>query len=163
MSGIRDQRDDIRTASESLLQAYARCNSDIETACAKVEELGKKIGSPERKDAADLETQRRKLENDIVTIRAEMSKLTDQIAICKSKLDQLREQRKLLEREQRIKDELSLRATLAEETCKALRTIYEEFTNEMRLKITAEANILLSKLLDKEGRETLRQIVIDDD
>ena len=44
-----------------------------------------------------------------------------------------------------------------------MQAVYDEFTDEIKLKIADEANKYFVQLLDKESRETLRSILVKDD
>jgi DNA sulfur modification protein DndD len=55
------------------------------------------------------------------------------------------------------------RAALSEETIAALQNVHDEFTAEIKHKISEEANKYFMLLLDVEGRETLKEILVNDD
>jgi len=60
-------------------------------------------------------------------------------------------------------DELSRRSILARDTQDALNEIYGQFTHEIKNLIGESATLLFRELLDQEGRENLRTIVVNDD
>jgi len=163
LSGIRSHRDDISGAVETLLQKYAICKNEIERLRSKVEDLNNQIGTSERKDTANLEKHREKIEEKLIKLEAKQIKLKTDLDDLESEYERLSERRKVLEKEENITNELVQRAHLAEDTCNALQTVYDEFTKEIKLKIADEANKYFVQLLDKESRETLRSISVKDD
>lgn len=160
---IISHRDDISSSIEILLQKYAVCKNDIEKLFSKIDTLNNLIGTSERRDAVELEKNRENIEKKQIKNEAERIKLKDNLNIVESEYSLLLEKRRKLEKEENIKTELSQRACLVEDTSKSLQTIYKEFTDEIKLKIALEATNFLSQLLDKEGRETLHQILVNDD
>lgn len=163
LSGIRSHRDDISGTVETLLLKYANCKNEIEKLRSKIENLGNQIGTSERKDTADLEKHRENIEEKLIKLEAERINLKADLAILESEYERLSEQRKVLEKEENIKNELVQRIHLAEDACNALQAVYDEFTDEIKLKIADEANKYFVQLLDKESRETLRSILVKDD
>lgn len=163
LSGIRSHRDDISGTVETLLLKYANCKNEIEKLRSKIENLGNQIGTSERKDTADLEKHRGNIEEKLIKLEAERINLKADLDILESDYERLSEQRKVLEKEENIKNELVQRVHLAEDTCNALQDVYDEFTYEIKLKIADEANKYFVQLLDKESRETLRSILVKDD
>ena len=163
LSSIRSHREDLSAAVDIVLQKYAVCRNNIGILRSKIEYVNKEIGMSERKDAADLEKYRENIEKKQIAIKAEIIKTNEELTIIESDYDQLVEKRKIIEKEESIKNELMQRANLAEETFQALQNIYKEFTDEVKHKIADEANKYFAQLLDKEGRETLRQILVNDD
>ena len=163
LSGIRSHRDDISGTVETLLLKYANCKNEIEKLRSKIENLNNQIGMSERKDTADLEKHRENIEEKLIKLEAKRINLKADLDILESDCERLSEQRKVLEKEENIKNELVQRAHLAEDTCNALQAVYDEFTDEIKLKIADEANKYFVQLLDKESRETLRSILVKDD
>ena len=163
LSSIRSHRDDISGLVETLLQRYAVCRNDIERLRKRVENINDQIGASERKDAADLEKVRENIENKQIKIEAERITTKNELDAVESEYSEKSLLRKKLEKEEYLKNELSQRAGLAEETYRVLQEVYNEFTNEIKEKITKEANKYFIQLLDKEGRETLNRILVNPD
>lgn len=159
---IRSHREDTSGTIEVLLQKYAICRNDIDKLLSKIDSLNKEIGS-ERKDAADLEKVRENIEKKQIGNKAARLKLKEDMETIESEYQLLLEQRGKLEKEENIKDELTERAFLVEETFKALQTIYDDFTDEIKQKIAEEATKYFTQLLDKEGRQTLSHILVNED
>src|SRR3989304_2274511 len=79
LSTIRYHREDTAQSVETLLQKYALCKNEIEKLRTKIDDVNKEIGSSERKDAAELEKFREKLEEKQIKIEAERTKLMDDL------------------------------------------------------------------------------------
>lgn len=163
LSSIKSHREDISGVLETLLQKYAVCINDIEKLRRRIEEINKQIGASERKDAADLEKVRENIENKQIKLEAERLTIKNELDVVESEYETLSWQRKKLEKEENLKNELSLRAGLAEDTYKALQEVYKAFTDEIKNRIASEANKYFIQLLDKEGRETLSSILVNPD
>ncbi len=163
LSSIKNYREDISGVIETLLQRYAVCKNDIEKLRKKTESINEQIGASERKDAADLEKTRENIEKKQIEIEAERMTTKNELDAVESEYARLSPQRKKLEKEENFKNELSLRAGLAEDTYKALQEVYSRFTEEIKSRIAIEANKYFVQLLDKEGRETLKNILVNND
>lgn len=163
LSSIRNYREDISGVVETLLQRYAVCRNNIEKLRKKIESINEQIGASERKDAADLEKTRENIEKKQIRIEAERMTTKSEFDSVESEYARLSEQRKILEREENIRNELSQRASLAEDTYKALQEVYKGFTEEIKNRIAIEANKYFVQLLDKEGLETLSKILVNAD
>lgn len=160
---IRSHRDDTAGTIEVLLQKYAVCKNDIDKLFSKIDSLNDQIGTSGRKDAEELEKYRENIEKKQIKNEAERMKLKDALDIAQAEYELLLEQRRKLEKEEHIKSELSQRVYLVEETLKALQSIYDQFTDEIKQKIADEATKFFVQLLDKEGRETLSHILVNED
>jgi DNA sulfur modification protein DndD len=75
----------------------------------------------------------------------------------------LENKRKEEERKEGIKSELSKRAALASETHAALCAIYDEFAEEIKRVIGESSTEYFQQFIDREGAETLRQIIVNND
>ncbi len=163
LSGVRSHYEDVGVATEAVLQKYAVVKNDLLVTRRKLDELRQKIGSSERADAAKLEKHRQQIERKIIKLEAEQSQIREEINILAEERDRLQQQRKEIEREEGIRDELSKRSTLAGATSDALKKIHEEFTGETRDMIGASATKYFRELLDDEGKKTLKDVVVDAD
>jgi len=163
LSGIRSHYEDISFATETVLQKYAVIKNDLQLTRRKLEELRQKIGSSERADAANLEKHRQQIERKTIKLEEEQAQIHEEILVLNEEHERLQQQRKEVEKEQGIRDEISKRATLAAATSDALKGIHEEFTGETRDIIGASATKYFRELLDNEGKQTLRDVVVDSD
>jgi len=87
-----------------------------------------------------------------------------------TKLEQLQQENVKLHallKEEKLKvgrnDELSRRSILARDAKDALTEVFNQFKGEIKDLIGESATKLFSQLLDKEGRENLRTIIVNDD
>ncbi len=163
LSGVRSHYEDIGVATETLLQKYAVVKNELQVTRRKLEELRQKIGSSERADAAKLEKHRQQIERKIIKLEQEQAQAIEEILVLHDERERLQQQRKEIEKEQGIRDEMSKRATLAAATSDALKSIHEEFTGETRDLIGSSATKYFRELLDDEGKQTLRDVVVDSD
>lgn len=163
LSGIKSHIGDVAEAIETILQKYAINKNDIEKARQKLGSINKDIGSPERKDAAKLEQQREYVDSGCIKKEAERLNIQAELSILDQEYKKLQAQRQVMEREEGIKNELSLRAALANQSLEALRSVYDEFTQEIKQEIGQLATDFFMLLLDSQDRETLRRVVVNDD
>lgn len=163
LGSIKGHRDDLSSSVETLLIKYATVKNAAETLKERIEGLNDQIGSSERKDAADLERSRQFIEKKQISLEAERISLEEELGTLESEYRRLSELKKLVERQENIKNELSQRVDLAESASEALQRIHKEFTDEMKEKVSQKANHYFSELLDKEGQETLHRIVVNND
>ena len=106
---------------------------------------------------------RQNVEKKQISLEAERITSEEELNSLDSEYRRLSELKKLVEQQENIKNELSQRVDLTENTGEALQKIYKEFTDEMKEKVSQQANHYFSELLDKEGRETLSRIVVNND
>lgn len=163
LSGVRNHYKDISIATESVLQKYVVAKNELQITRGKLEGLRQKIGSSERADAAKLEKHRQQIERKIIKLEEEQAQAQEEILVLHDEHERLRQQRKEIEKEQGIRDEMSKRAALAAATSDALKSIHEEFTGETRDMIGASATKYFRELLDDEGKQTLRDVVVNSD
>jgi DNA sulfur modification protein DndD len=163
LSGIQGNFEDDVSQIENRLMTYGNIRNERESARLKLEELRKEIGSSERQDASKLDAHRKQLEEKISKLDRDSVILENQLAELESEHGQLVAQLN----EERIKqgrhDELSRRASLARETRDALQAVYDDFTKEIKILIGEKATKLFHQLLDSEGRDNLRTVVVNND
>ena len=163
LSCVRSHYEDIRVAVETVLQKYAVVKNELQVTRRKLEELRDKIGSSERADAANLEKHRQRIQRKIIKMEEEQSQAREELIVLQDERESLKQQRKEIEKEQGIRDEMSKRAALAAATSDALKCIHEEFTGETRDLIGTSATRYFRELLDDEGKKILRDVVVDSD
>ena len=163
LSSISSQRDEIFGTMETLLQRYGNHKNNIEKFRLTIEALDKEIGGTERKDAAQLEEHRKNIESKQIEIEAKRMQTNDDLQRLEVEIEQCVHRRTALEKDEKLKDELSQRASLAEEAHGILKAVHHEFTSEIKDEVAKEANEYFAQLLDEEGRQTLKNIVVNDD
>lgn len=161
LSSIRDSSSDLANTVEELIQKYAVDKNEIERINQKIGEINKKIGSPERQDISELESHREYVESQLRKFEARRENGQKELERANQECEKLQAKRAILEQEKSIKDELFARAALTNKSYEALRTVYDEFTAEIKDLIGKTATEVFAKLLDEEGRETLRHIIVD--
>jgi DNA sulfur modification protein DndD len=163
LAEVRNHFSDDANIVEKQLQQYGNRTSLIANINRGLENVRDQIGSSERQDATKLDGQRKKLQENIVSLVAEAQTKQTQL----EQLHQENDRFRALLKEEKLKvgknDELSRRSILARDTLDALEGIYQQFTYEIKDLIGKSATQLFRELLDKEGRENLRTIVVNDD
>lgn len=163
LSDVQGRFDDDASQVENRLLEYGNIRNEIEAARCNLESLRHEIGTSERQDATKLDEHRKKLEEKAVKLEAESQRLQADIADLEREHGQLIAQLNEEKLRQGRHDELSRRASLARDTRDALNAVYDEFTREIKTVIGRRATDLFRKLLDSEGRENLRTLVVNDD
>ncbi|MCK9363830.1 MAG: AAA family ATPase [Syntrophales bacterium] len=163
LSEVRNHFSDDADLVEKRLQQYGNIRSTIANINRSLENVSNQIGTSERQDATKLDEHRKKLQDGIITLEANARNAQTQLEQLKQEEERLR----ALLKEERLKvgrnDELSRRSMLARDTQDALKDVYDQFTREIKQLIGQSATELFAKLLDKEGRENLRTIVVNND
>ena len=163
LSEVRNHFGDDADLVEKRLQQYGNIRSAIANINRGLENVRNQIGTSERQDATKLDEHRKKLQDGIITVEANARNAQTLLEQLKQEEERLR----AMLREERLKvgrnDELSRRSILARDTQDALKDVHEQFTLEIKQLIGQSATELFRELLDKEGRENLRTIVVNND
>lgn len=163
LSEVRNHFGDDADLVEKCLQQYGNIRSAIANINRSLENVSNQIGTSERQDATKLDEHRKKLQDGIITLEANARNAQTLLEQLKQEEERLR----ALLKEERLKvgrnDELSRRSILARDTQDALKEVHDQFTREIKQLIGQSATQLFRELLDKEGRENLRTIVVNDD
>jgi DNA sulfur modification protein DndD len=163
LSEVRNHFSDDADYVEKRLQQYGNIRSDIANVNRSLENINNQIGSSERQDATKLDDHRKKLQDKIISLEANAR-------VNQSKYEQLQQENERLRallKEEKLKvgrnDELSRRSILARDTQDALNDIYSKFTREIKEMISESATLLFRDLLDIQGRENLKTIIVNED
>ena len=163
LSEVRNHFSDDADLTEKRLQQYGNIRSAIANVNRSLENVSNQIGTSERHDATKLDEHRRKLQENIISLEANARVTQSQLEQLQQENDRLR----ALLKEEKLKvgrnDELSRRSILARDTQDALNDIYSQFTREIKDMISESATLLFRDLLDQEGRENLRTIIVNED
>ena len=163
LSEVRNHFSDDADLVEKRLQQYGNIRSAIANINRSLENVSNQIGTSERQDATKLDEHRNNLHDSIITLEADARIAQTQLDHLQQENDRLR----ALLKEGKLKvgknDEISRRSILARDTKDALTDVYNQFTREIKDLIGETATQLFRELLDKEGRENLRTIVVNDD
>lgn len=163
LSDVRNHFGEDADLVEKRLQQYGNIRSAIANINRSLENVSTQIGTSERQDATKLDEHRRNLQESIIALEADARIAQTQLEQLQQENDRLR----ALLKEEKLKvgrnDELSRRSILARDTKDALTDVYNQFTREIKDLIGKSATQLFRELLDKEGRENLRTIVVNDD
>lgn len=163
LSEVRSRLQDDASEVVTALITYGSIRNDIESVRLKLDAVRDEIGGSERRDATKLDNHRKQLEDKLRGLQAEGLHIEAQTAELEREGQQLTARLKEEKARSDRHGELSRRATLARDTRDALADVHREFTDEIKSLVGREATGLFCELLDKEGRETLREIVVNDD
>lgn len=163
LSEVRHHFSDDADMVEKRLLQYGNINNTIKNIEHELSGLSEQIGTSERKDASKLDGIRKSLQDRIIDKEVAAR-------FAQTKFEQLQQENvrfHALLKEEKLKvgrnDELSRRSILARDTKDALMEVFNQFKGEIKDLIGESATTLFSQLLDKEGRENLRTIVVNDD
>ncbi len=163
LSEVRHHFSDDADMVEKRLLQYGNINSTIKNIEHELAGLSNQIGTSERKDASKLDGIRKSLQDKIIDQEVAAR-------FAQTKLEQLQQENVKLHallKEEKLKvgrnDELSRRSILARDAKDALTEVFNQFKGEIKDLIGESATKLFSQLLDKEGRENLRTIIVNDD
>lgn len=163
LSDVQGRFGDDASQVENRLVVYGNIRNEIQALRIKLEALRQEIGSSERQDATKLDEHRKQLEMKLVKLEAESQVLQASVTDLEREHGQLIAQLDEEKLKQGRHDELSRRATLARATRDALNAVYDDFTREIKTLIGKKATDLFRELLDSEGSENLRTVVVNSD
>lgn len=163
LSGLTDRFDSVRAFLETSVQRYAELKNEAEVLSGRIDALDEEIGDRERADGSDLHRLIEDTIRDLGRYESELVGLVEQKDEMDSKKRELQAQRVEIERQQSVKSELDLRVRLAVQAHEALVQVRDEFTQDMKDRLSAAATEHFAALLDEDGRRMLRQIVVQED
>lgn len=163
LSTVCSRLEDTETNLQTSMQRYAKERHDLRQIDAKIEEISDRIGHGEREDAAELENVRSKNIKRIDDLRLKDVKIASKLADLKTIEAQLLTQRAEKEKELKLTDLLTSRMKLAEQAQAALKTIFIEFTDEIKEMLSIRATDIFNKLIDAVSKQTLSKIIVEDD
>ena len=155
---------------EQSLQSYSSKSQEIDMIESELKAISEEIGGGRAQnqeivdeDLSKFERSRNlviqrigKLELKCEQIEAELKVIKDEVKVLVSKKEELALR-------QGKADLLARRAKLVREVKDALENIYEAFTEEIKVKIGTKASEIFKNLIDEQGKQTFREIVVSDD
>ncbi len=163
LSEVRNHFSDDADLVEKRILQYGNISNAIKEVNRSLGNICNQIGTSERNDATKLDVHRKKLQDNIISLEANARVTQSQLEQLQQENDRLR----ALLKEEKLKvgrnDELSKRSILARDTQDALNDIYSQFTREIKDMISESATSLFRELLDQEGRENLKTIIVNED
>lgn len=163
LSEVRNHFSDDADLIEKRILQYGNISNAIKEVNRSLGNICIQIGTSERNDATKLDTHRKNLQDNIISLEANARVAQSQLEQFQQENDRLR----ALLKEEKLKvgrnDELSRRSILARDTQDALNDIYSQFTREIKDMISESATLLFRELLDQEGRENLKTIIVNED
>ncbi len=159
---LADQ-DQTAQSSTAKVYRYANVKNDIQEIRQKLAEVSDQIGTSERLDAQKLERQRSYVEDQLVRMQAERQRLKEDLENLAQEYERLKAQRREKEAELARNNEISRRWSLARDTQEALERVYQEFTQDIKVRISKTASRVFQGLIDAEERKNLATIIVNDD
>jgi DNA sulfur modification protein DndD len=152
---------------EVALQNYSRFGEQIEQYEEELKAISDEIRSHGNKDVdidiPSLEQSREeilkkiaKIEQKIHDVENNLKKINDEIEIAEKNL-------KELGKKEQMKNDLVYRRDLSANAKDALGEIYNEFTSEIKTKLSGVATEVFKILIDEEGKKTFQEIQVTDD
>ncbi len=163
LSEIRNQFSEDSDMVLKHLTQYGEILNTIGNINHKLESISNQIGTSERQDATKLDLHRKKTQEKIISIEANIRNTQTQLEQHIQENQRLHASFNEEKRKVELNDEYSRRSILARDTQDALTDVYNQFTQEIKNLISKTASELFRKLLDNEGKENLRSIVVNDD
>jgi len=151
------------SAAEAAMYQYSQARAEKRKIDSELELIREKIGDTDQKGASELEqsrvTQERRildLESERKYLMKEIEKLEKELGLLKQKIDDEKKRQTLL-------GEIEKKALLAREARDALASTHKMFTKKIKEVVGQYATEYFKKLIDEEGYEVLRSIVVGDD
>lgn len=154
--------DDADLARQRIIE-HSNIIHQIERLQDEVTSINSQIGESEREDATKLEQIRKDLQRKITTIEADI--LTSKAHLQELESIRSRLQQQLKEEKHRASrsSQLTKRSILAREVHDALNEVHHTYTSEVRNVIGKSATQIFKRLLDEDGKATLRTIIVNED
>lgn len=159
---LRDIPEKNRYAKNRLID-YADNNDKLYRLESRLESISEQIGANERSDAVHLDKQRLKLENKHITMLANQKLSSASKETANLELNDLKQKRQRLENDSSIRDALICRSQMARKIKETLSEVYNEFKTEAAIALGEASTRIMERLLDEEGRQNLKKIVVADD
>lgn len=151
--------DHLREA-KAYLHKYTDKEEEVNHYKERLDYIAYQIGNGERKDAANLENQRKIIEDKHIKLGSESLKLQDAIKESNNKLSELNKDRERLEKEEEKKNILVRRAKMIRTIKETLISVSDSFKHEIAKKLGNISTNIMKELLDEEGRKNLKRIIV---
>lgn len=152
LNEVKNYLNDYETAKVRLNEIHEHLNS-----------LSKNIDEGDEERAKNYNRLREKCSEDIGKYKDRANILDiDYKRLLHEKEDLIKRKERIIS-EEGIKSELLAAMNLATDSYEALDEIYNSFTADMKQKISSQASKIMAHLLDREGRYSLKSIVVKDD
>jgi len=162
LSEIINQSENHERMLNKLICEYVNIRNEIDSIQQMLDNISDQIGGSYREDISHLESQRDKVNKDILGINVNIRELSKKIEDLNNEIESVSKQIEEEERNDSICKEIMKRAELARKTQEALDSIYKDFTNEAKDILSKTATKLLNKLLDSQSKIYLKKIVVKD-
>lgn len=159
---IREESDKKREAQDHLV-SYANRIDKLNIHESRLEHISGQIGTNEREDAVNLETQRESLEQRHISLLSNQQKCEDDLQDKQKELQELKKEREVLEGDASLRDSLIAKAKITREVSNTLKLIYDDFTLEAASELSRLSTDIMKILLDEESGRNIKEIIVEKD
>ena len=151
MKGLIRQKEHVKT-------------EEIENCESELKEISDEIGGQKiNEDIPNLEKSRKELTKKQAKYEHQYEGAERDLKLAEEDINALKKRVDELEKRQGVKDALAKRCNLLRQAATALETIIDEFTSEIKVKISEYASDIFQSLIDEEGAKTFKEIKVADD
>lgn len=151
-----------RKGANNHLISYANAKDALNRTKNRLVAIAEEIGTDERADAVELEEIRKRLEKKQISLQADQKMTQAKINEAQLSLNDLTRKREKLENDESIRDSLIRRSQMARDVKDTLKDIFESFKREAATVLGEYATDIMRKLMDEEGRKSLKEIIVQD-
>lgn len=142
---------------------YDKKNIEIEKIHEQLKKISDQIDDSAEEKARNFNQSRSKVDQDIGAYENQTSILKQEYLQLDSRKAELTRQKEKLQEEEGVKNELEACTLLATDTNDALINIFNSFTEDMKKQLSDLASSSMKRLLDEEGKWSLKHIVVKND
>ena len=151
------------SVAEAVMYQYGQARSEKRRIDSELELIRERIGDTDQKGASELEQSRLTQERRILDLETERKYLVKEIDKIEKELGLLKQKIDDEKKRQTLLGEIEKKALLARDTREALASTNKMFVIKIKKIVGQYATEYFKKLIDKEGYEVLRSIVVGDD
>ncbi len=154
--------DDADTAKQRIIE-HGNVVHEMSRLRADIDALNTQVGAYEREDARKLDEIRRNCRARVTSIEAQIHNLQTRAQELGSIGNRLKHELEAEKRRAHRGDALERRSMLARQVQDALTEVHAAYTGEVRAIVGESATRVFSRLLDEEGKASLKRIVVNED
>jgi len=159
---IKETPGTIDSVHKALID-YDKNQIDVTQIHEQLKKISDQIDDSAEEKAKGFNQSRDKVNKDIGSYKNQVRVLEQEYQTLESKKVELTRQKEKLQEEEGIKDELHACAALATDTNEALNNIFNSFTEDIKKQLSDLASSAMKRLLDEEGKWSLKRIVVKND
>lgn len=145
------------------LTDYEKDKRNLDAIQEKLKNLSENINDGAEEKARNFNRQREECLTSIGNYQEQLRALESEASRLANEKDFLANEKERIIQKEGVKNELLAASNLASDTYRALDEIFQSFTLDMKKQIGDQASKIMHSLLDKEGRYSLKSIVVNED